>query len=275
SGSYGAPTPSTSAKETITTVITTSYVDVCPTGFTTSVITQTVTYCPGEQTSGGPAPGFTTKVTVCEHCAPYPTTVTLTVPTSTPAPYTTAVPEYTTACSSVSIHFSLAESSPVAAGYSSPAEAYSSVAPAYSSTVPISSGVPYGAASMPATTLLHSTKVLTMEVIPVPSSAYAAYSAASLPVVSVVPASAASPYAASSAPYVAPSASYVAPSASYVAPSGGYGYSNMTVAATGTAAPSASYTGPSAPLFTGAAASRGVVFGAGVGVFGLVLGLVL
>ncbi|OCL09182.1 glycoside hydrolase family 16 protein [Glonium stellatum] len=312
-GGYISPTPSISAKETITTVITTSYVDICPTGFTTSIITQTVTYCPGEQTSGAPAPGFTTKVTVCEHCAPYPTTVTLTVPTSAPAPYTTAA----------------GYGSPAGA-YSSVASAYSSVAPAYSSVVPVSSGVPYGAAPSPATTLLYSTKVLTMQVVPVPSSAYAAYSAASLPAVSVVPANTVSPYVAPSAPYVAPAASYVAPAASYVAPaasyvapaasyiapaasyvapvasyvapaasyvapaasyvapsasyvappapyvapSGGYEYPNTTVAAAGTTAPSASYTGPSTPLFTGAAARHGVGFGAVVSV-GAILGLLL
>ncbi|KAI9736281.1 MAG: hypothetical protein M1834_001167 [Cirrosporium novae-zelandiae] len=84
------------SKQTTTTVITTSYVDVCPEGFTTVMVTQTVTYCPAEQTSSGaPPPGFTTKVTVCNNCYATPTTVTLTVPTSVaPAMTTAAVTTY-------------------------------------------------------------------------------------------------------------------------------------------------------------------------------------
>ncbi|KAL1986124.1 hypothetical protein VTN96DRAFT_6776 [Rasamsonia emersonii] len=74
-------TAAASSKETATTVIVTSYVDVCPEGFTTKTITHTATYCPEEVTSGI-APGFTTKTTVCTACGPAPTTVTLTVPAS-------------------------------------------------------------------------------------------------------------------------------------------------------------------------------------------------
>ncbi|KAJ5831932.1 hypothetical protein N7474_000243 [Penicillium riverlandense] len=118
------PTPSTSEPVTITTVIVTSYTDICPTGFTTVWMTITTTYCPGN----GPAPstatetagvtqpgsgptsttasipeGWTTTVTVCTQCAPTPTTVTLTLPCTMTATQTqpeiapTSVPEgYTT-----------------------------------------------------------------------------------------------------------------------------------------------------------------------------------
>ncbi|GFF97809.1 endochitinase 2 [Aspergillus udagawae] len=97
-----AATGASSEPVTITTVIVTSYIDICPTGFTTVTTTYTTTYCPGTNTAtatatvtnppagpGGsgsqtPAPtvpeGWTTTVTVCTQCAAKPTTVTLTLP---------------------------------------------------------------------------------------------------------------------------------------------------------------------------------------------------
>lgn len=87
------------AQETVTTVIVTSYVDICPTGFTTSTVTRTVTYCPADVTSGALPPGFTTRVTVCTACAATPTTVTLTLPTAQPSatPSPAAAPAVSTA----------------------------------------------------------------------------------------------------------------------------------------------------------------------------------
>ncbi|KAJ5378994.1 hypothetical protein N7509_012113 [Penicillium cosmopolitanum] len=83
---------STTTPPTVTTIIVTSYTDICPTGFTTITTTITTTICP-EATAGvtnppsGPASttpsipeGWTTTVKVCDNCAPTPTTVTLTVP---------------------------------------------------------------------------------------------------------------------------------------------------------------------------------------------------
>ncbi|KAH2449518.1 Endochitinase A1 [Aspergillus fumigatus] len=100
--SSATATGATSEPVTITTVIVTSYIDICPTGFTTVTTTYTTTYCPGTNTAtatatvtnppSGPggagsqttAPtvpeGWTTTVTVCTQCAAKPTTVTLTLP---------------------------------------------------------------------------------------------------------------------------------------------------------------------------------------------------
>ncbi|KAL2008411.1 hypothetical protein VTN00DRAFT_6605 [Thermoascus crustaceus] len=94
-----ATTDPSAAKETVTSVIVTSYVDICPTGFTTSTVTQTVTYCPADVTPGAAPPGFSTTVTVCTACAATPTTVTLTLPTAQPSagPSQGAVPAAATA----------------------------------------------------------------------------------------------------------------------------------------------------------------------------------
>ncbi|KAF4542164.1 Endochitinase 2 precursor [Lasiodiplodia theobromae] len=89
SGITSAPTPPGSLSapgDVTTTVITTTYVDVCPTGFTTITTTYTTTYtttiCPTQTPSAIPA-GWTTVVTVCSNCGPQPTTLTLTRPIST------------------------------------------------------------------------------------------------------------------------------------------------------------------------------------------------
>ncbi|KAJ9407395.1 CAZyme family GH18 [Paecilomyces variotii] len=90
-------TSSSSGLATITTVIVTSYIDICPTGFTTITTTYTTYYCPGtvsatttpaalptgssSQTTTPQLPeGWSTTVTVCTQCAATPTTVTLTKP---------------------------------------------------------------------------------------------------------------------------------------------------------------------------------------------------
>ena len=58
-----------------------TYVDICPTGFTTETITYTTTYCPATTTEAGAVPpGWTSTVTVCTVCGAKPTTVTLTKP---------------------------------------------------------------------------------------------------------------------------------------------------------------------------------------------------
>ncbi|GAD97348.1 class III chitinase ChiA1 [Paecilomyces variotii No. 5] len=89
-------TSSSSELATVTTVIVTSYVDICPTGLTTITTTYTTYYCPGtvsatttpaalptgspSQTTPQLPEGWTTTVTVCTQCAATPTTVTLTKP---------------------------------------------------------------------------------------------------------------------------------------------------------------------------------------------------
>ncbi|EAW14726.1 class III chitinase ChiA1 [Aspergillus clavatus NRRL 1] len=105
-GTSSAVAPGSSSDvKTITTIIITSYIDICPTGFTTITTTYTTTYCPATNAAtatatitnppsgpGGsgvqtPAPtipeGWTTTVTVCTQCAAQPTTVTLTLPVTT------------------------------------------------------------------------------------------------------------------------------------------------------------------------------------------------
>ncbi|KAF2691584.1 carbohydrate-binding module family 18 protein [Lentithecium fluviatile CBS 122367] len=94
--------PGTYPSPATTTVFTTTYIDICPTGFTTVTATITKTVCPSCATTTKPSDvpeGWTTKVTICGHCGPKTTTVTLTKPISPPtnvphyASYTHAVPE--------------------------------------------------------------------------------------------------------------------------------------------------------------------------------------
>ncbi|EXJ93574.1 hypothetical protein A1O1_01966 [Capronia coronata CBS 617.96] len=83
------------APDYTTTVWVTSYIDICPTGFTTLpytltttvpvvavAATATTTFVWPTETNGCPS-GFTTTVTVCTVCAETWTTVTLTVPIAT------------------------------------------------------------------------------------------------------------------------------------------------------------------------------------------------
>jgi hypothetical protein len=79
-GAYNSPPVS---KTTITTTYTTTYVDVCETGYITKTTTFAVTYCPTTTpTSGKPTPppayGWDTKTTVCNSgCGNGPKTVTI------------------------------------------------------------------------------------------------------------------------------------------------------------------------------------------------------
>ncbi|KAJ5709004.1 hypothetical protein N7493_010338 [Penicillium malachiteum] len=101
--------PTSSSAETITTVIVTSYTDICPTGFTTIWTTITTYVCPEATATAsvtnppsGASPttatvpeGWTTTVTVCTQCAATPTTVTLTLPITTPSAEATTVAQST------------------------------------------------------------------------------------------------------------------------------------------------------------------------------------
>ncbi|KAJ5723705.1 hypothetical protein N7488_001740 [Penicillium malachiteum] len=101
--------PTSSSAETITTVIVTSYTDICPTGFTTIWTTITTYVCPEATATAsvtnppsGASPttatvpeGWTTTVTVCTQCAATPTTVTLTLPITTPSAEVTTVAQLT------------------------------------------------------------------------------------------------------------------------------------------------------------------------------------
>ncbi|ORY05275.1 glycoside hydrolase superfamily [Clohesyomyces aquaticus] len=64
----------------ITTVITTSYVDICPTGLTTIHTTITTTVYETAKPTAAYPEGWYTTVAVCHVCGPKPTTVTLTKP---------------------------------------------------------------------------------------------------------------------------------------------------------------------------------------------------
>jgi chitinase len=72
-------------------------VDICPTGLTTVSTTYTTMYYPASTTPVVPV-GWTTTVTVCKHCGPKPTTLTLTKPVSSaPAkPVVTSATSYAT-----------------------------------------------------------------------------------------------------------------------------------------------------------------------------------
>ncbi|TID16945.1 glycoside hydrolase family 16 protein [Venturia nashicola] len=76
---YSYDEPSYTSTSVYTTTITTTYVDICPTGLTTVTATYKTTVCPGSTTPAVPV-GWTTTVTVCKNCGPKPTTVTITKP---------------------------------------------------------------------------------------------------------------------------------------------------------------------------------------------------
>ncbi|KAF2279085.1 uncharacterized protein EI97DRAFT_456487 [Westerdykella ornata] len=93
----GNPTyPATSGNSNpsyVTKTYTTTYLDVCSTGYTTIHTTHTAIY---EESPATPTPqeypaGFTTTIKYCHSgCAPYPTSVTVTIPiVETEYPYTT------------------------------------------------------------------------------------------------------------------------------------------------------------------------------------------
>ncbi|KAI9835113.1 MAG: hypothetical protein M1838_005370, partial [Thelocarpon superellum] len=84
------PGPTASGGVVYTTVITTRYVDVCPTGLTTITTTYTTTVCPTSVTSVASAPsvpsGWVVTSKLCTACKPSPTVVVVTSPLATPAP---------------------------------------------------------------------------------------------------------------------------------------------------------------------------------------------
>ncbi|OCK77986.1 hypothetical protein K432DRAFT_395136, partial [Lepidopterella palustris CBS 459.81] len=282
-------TASSSTKEIITTVITTDYVYICPTGLTTSVITHTVTYCPAEQTPGGPPPGFTTTVTVCMVCGPQPTTVTLTLPTY-PATTTAASPSSSAICIGTGckgpLYQSLPAESPsssaICIGTGCKGQLYQSVpVAASSSALPICNGTGCKAP-------LWLSSPVASEVSPASSSApvcngtgckgplYASSPIASfeaspsytatvqiVKTVQVIPMPATLIAAAYSSP-VPYSSGVVLPVGSGNATTG---YAKATTYATGTKTPY--YASPSVTPFTGAAAGR-----VEAGLFAFVVGLV-
>ncbi|CAI6335761.1 unnamed protein product [Periconia digitata] len=82
-----ATSPVSTASSPATTVYTTTYVDICPTGWTTITTTFTRTICDScaKPTSPPAIPAdWTETVTVCTACGPIPTTVTLTKPANAP-----------------------------------------------------------------------------------------------------------------------------------------------------------------------------------------------
>ncbi|KAF2659252.1 carbohydrate-binding module family 18 protein [Lophiostoma macrostomum CBS 122681] len=148
--SYPLGGHSASADTTVTT-ITTEYVDVCSTGLTTVTITTLKTVCPvcsATPTPSGVPEGWYTTVTVCEHCGPLTTTVTLTKPMETGS---FAVPTYPAS----SFHSKAAAESVSAAQYSGSTSSYSQAsfesAPAARPSGSGSSSYPASVESIPAT----------------------------------------------------------------------------------------------------------------------------
>ena len=93
-----APTQSTEATESYTTVITANYVGICPTGYTTIPYTTTIVTTSGASSrpaasSEVPA-GFATTVVVCPACSSASPTIKLTVPVVSvvPVPVETGYP---------------------------------------------------------------------------------------------------------------------------------------------------------------------------------------
>lgn len=76
---------------TIITAVATLYIGICPTGFTTITTTYTTTYCPEMELAPASLPtapslptDWSMVVTVCTHCAPASTAVTLTLSSTAP-----------------------------------------------------------------------------------------------------------------------------------------------------------------------------------------------
>ena len=94
------PTYATSKPIVTTTCYTTTYIDLCSTGFTTATATVTKTYtachdCEAPKPTSNEVPeGWYTTIAVCGNCGPRTTTVTLTKPYATPteASYEVAQP---------------------------------------------------------------------------------------------------------------------------------------------------------------------------------------
>ena len=123
--------------------------DVCPTGYTTISTTYTAPAWSGMAKPDVPY-GWTTTVTVCNNCAAYPTTVTLTKPMTT---YPAAAPMTTATIYATKIHTVTLQKS---SSYST--EVY----PVYTTTYPVNKDVSTPVApvkyvsSMPAAPVVYS-----------------------------------------------------------------------------------------------------------------------
>jgi hypothetical protein len=136
-----------------TTTYTTTYVDVCPTGYTTVSTVYTATYehpttVPAYETEGCP-PGFTTTVKHCgKGCGDYPTDVTVTVPiTYTETAYVTEKPTHK--------HEHAHE---------------------HKSFPPYPTASDYEEYTETSTTVIYATQIVTLSVVPVPEKEYYASS---------------------------------------------------------------------------------------------------
>lgn len=125
--------------------------DICPTGYTTISTTYTAPAWSGMAKPEVPY-GWTTTVTVCDNCAAYPTTVTITKPMAYPAYPTEAYPAgpmTTATIYTTKIHTVTVQKGPSAYSYVS-IEVY----PVYTTTYPGSKSMPVApekyASSMPA-----------------------------------------------------------------------------------------------------------------------------
>lgn len=146
-----------------TTCITTTYVDVCETGLTTKTATITKTY---SDVAPKPTPnevpeGWYTTVTVCSHCGPKTTTVTLTKPYATPTEAAYHAPS---------------PSSPAAEHSGSKGE-YPAAKPSEAAYVPGKPGKPAGQETVSVTKKVY----ITVVPAPAPTSALPGYGAAPSP----------------------------------------------------------------------------------------------
>jgi chitinase len=161
------------------TVITTYYVDVCPTGLTTVPYTYTASMTPGARptVNAYDSSYFTTAVTVCTNCAAYPTTITLTKPVEAAKTPVNAV-----GMSASAVPYpSAVESKPVIAPvYSSPAAAIAKPAPQAPESYASAPAAPaYPASSMKPVYASTAAPVMSTPVAPV----YSAVSSTKVPLI--------------------------------------------------------------------------------------------
>lgn len=238
--------------QTYTTTYTTCYVDICSTGYTTIYTTQTVTYCQSSTPFGAsyappPPPGYTVTTKYCASgCAETPVAVTLTLPVTE---YVTKSAETPTPSSASGIQYG----------------GCSTCADIYPTNLVYTHGGHGEHKSFPLTPTpsVYATKIVTLSVVPVPSSEYYAQHPSPVPVApsSIVP----SKPAQDDAQYfslASVSPSSVVPPTPAESPLCGrtgchYEGGNMTMSyGTGTGVPVASKTTAyDVPYFTGAASS--------------------
>ncbi|KAF2735887.1 hypothetical protein EJ04DRAFT_183077 [Polyplosphaeria fusca] len=252
-----------------TTTYTTTYVDVCSTGYTTISTTHTAIYYPTPATAYATKetcpPGFTTTLKPCEYGCGYASTdVYVTIPITEYITETEEYVHYTPTQEAYGGHEHVHKSfppypTPSSIVYETKTEEYAAYTPTQEAyhEHEHKSFPPYPTPS----SVVYETKVVTLSIVPVPASEYAAVESSSAEAMGYpVSEVAAVEYAATTA-----EAAYSKPA--YTGEMHYYG-GNATASyggATGTGKPSASATSHEVPYFTGAASrltAGGLVGGA-------------